>query len=46
MNNYEVPEVVEMGKAQDVILGLGKLLQIVFDSPSQPDRDPDMNDDE
>ena len=46
INNYEVPEVVEMGKAQDVILGQGKLLPIVPESPGQPDRDVDMNDDE
>jgi hypothetical protein len=45
-NNYEGPEVVEMGKAQDVILGQGKLLPIVPESPGEPERDIDMNDDE
>lgn len=45
MNNYEVPEVVEIGRAQDVILGTNKLVQVFPDSPNQPDRE-DMTDDE
>lgn len=46
INNYEVPEVFEMGRAQDVILELGKLNPILPDSPGQPDFDPEMGDDE
>ena len=46
-NNYEVPEVVEVGRAQDVILGSSKLVLIFDDSPLQPDqRETDMADDE
>lgn len=44
INNYEVPEVVEMGRAQDVILGNSKFEQIFPDSPNQPDRDTLMDD--
>lgn len=32
-NNYEVAELIELGKAQDVILGSTKLVQIFDDSP-------------
>lgn len=47
INNYEVPEVVEMGRAQDVILGSSKFVLIFDDSPFQPDqRETDMADDE
>ena len=45
MNNYEVPEVVEIGRAQDVSLGTNQLVQVFPDSPNQPDRE-DMTDDE
>jgi hypothetical protein len=45
-NTYEVAEVMEIGRAQDVILGTSKVLQIVDDSPSQLLRDPDMSDDD
>lgn len=46
INNYEVPEVVEMGRAQDVILGQGKLNPVVPESPGEPLRDTEMGDDE
>lgn len=45
-NNYEVPEVIEIGRAQDVILGSSKLVQIFNDSPSQLRRQTEMQDDE
>lgn len=46
INNYEVPEVVEMGRAQDVILGSSKLVEIFPDSADQDWRETDMADDE
>ena len=45
-NNYEVPEAVEMGRAQDVILGSSKLVEIFPDSPDQGFRETEMADDE
>ena len=45
-NNYEIPEVVEMGRAQDLILGSSKLVPIVPDSVNQTFRQSDMADDE
>ena len=45
-NNYELPEVIEMGRAQDLILGSSKLVPIVLDSPAQDRRQTDMADDE
>ena len=45
-NNYEVAEIVEIGRAQDVILGASKLVQIFDDSPHQDRRETDMADDE
>ena len=45
INNYEVPEVVEIGRAQDLILGDSKADPVYPDSPGQPLRD-DMTDDE
>ena len=45
INHYEVAEIVEIGRAQDVILGTNKLNQIIPDSPDQPPRD-DLADDE
>jgi hypothetical protein len=44
-NNYEVPEVHEMGRAQDVILGTNKLWPFYPDSPGEPEREQ-MTDDE
>jgi hypothetical protein len=46
MNNYEVAEIVEIGKAQDVILGDYKAVQIVDDSPEEGLRNVTMQDDE
>lgn len=45
-NNYEVAEVIEIGKAQDVILGSSKLQPIYNDSPSQFPRQTPVVDDE
>lgn len=45
-NHYEVPEVIEIGRAQDVILGGAKFLQIFNDAPSQARRDAAIQDDE
>ena len=45
-NNYEVPEVIEVGRAQDVILGASKLVQIFPDSVGQDKREFDIEDDE
>ena len=44
-NHYEVSEVVEIGKAQDVILGSTKPL-VFPDSPSQILRETEVEDDE
>jgi len=47
INNYEVPEIVEIGRAQDVILGSSKAVLIYDDSPFQPEqRETEMADDE
>lgn len=46
MNNYEIAEIVEIGKAQDVILGDPKLVPIVDDSPLEGLRDFSSQDDE
>jgi hypothetical protein len=46
LNNYEVPEVIEVGRAQDVILGSSKLVPIYDDSPEQTFRETEMADDE
>lgn len=45
-NNYEVPEVIEVGNAKDVILGIEKVFQLFDDAPGQPRRDEPMSDDE
>ena len=45
-NNYEGPEVMEVGRAQDVILGSSKLVPIFDDSPDQTFRETEMADDE
>jgi hypothetical protein len=44
-NHYEVAEVVEIGKAQDLILGTNKLVPVFFDGPEQDPRE-EMTDDE
>ena len=46
INNYEVPEVVEVGRAQDVILGSSKLVPIYADGVGQPFRESEQEDDE
>ena len=46
MNNYEVAEIVELGKAHDVILGSSKVWEIFEDSPLQGYREWPMAEDE
>jgi len=43
-NHYEIAEIVEIGRAQDVILGESKIEPNFPDSPNQPDRDTLMDD--
>ena len=45
-NQYEVPEVIEVGNASDLILGTEKFFPLVPDSPGQPWRTEQMSDDE
>jgi len=45
-NDYEVPEVNEIGRAQDVILGSTKTINIVDDGAAQPKRLSSQLDDE
>ena len=44
-NHYEVAEVAEIGRAQDVILGANKLVPVIYDGPDQDPRE-EMTDDE
>jgi hypothetical protein len=46
MNNYEVAEIVEIGKAHDVILGGSKVVPIYDDSPGEGLRQTEAEDDE
>ena len=46
LNNYEVAEIVEIGKAHDVILGSSKLVPVVDDSPIQGFRESETAEDE
>ena len=46
MNNYEVAEIVEIGKAHDVILGGTKDVPIYDDSPGEGRRLTEAEDDE
>lgn len=46
MNNYEVAEIVEIGKAHDVILGASKFVERVDDSPLQGLREFPIEEDE
>jgi hypothetical protein len=46
MNNYEVAEIVEIGKAQDVILGSSKFVPNEDDGIGQPRRETVSEDDE
>lgn len=45
-NDYEVPEVNEIGRAQDVILGSTKAINLVDDGLGQPKRLNEEVDDE
>lgn len=45
-NNYEIAEIVEIGKAHNVILGSSKDVHIFDDSPEQGLRESPMEDDE
>jgi hypothetical protein len=46
INHYELAEVVEIGKAQDVILGSSKDVHIFYDGPEQDPRLTETADDE
>ena len=46
LNNYEVAEVMEVGKAHDVILGSLKPVLQWDDSPIQEPRESEMVDDD
>lgn len=46
MNHYEVAEILEIGKAHDVILGSSKEVLTFDDSPLQCRREWPMEDDE
>jgi len=46
MNNYETPEVTEIGRAKDVILGSTKEINLVDDGTGQPKRLSEEQDDE
>ena len=45
-NDYEVAEVVEIGRAHDVILGSSKLVNLVDDGPFEEKRQTQSADDE
>ena len=45
-NRYEMPEVIEIGSAGNLILGTDKTFPIVDESPGQPKRTEAMSDDE
>ena len=45
-NRYEVPEVMEIGNARDLILGSDKSVPLYDDSPVQERRTEEMSDDE
>ncbi|HJP94156.1 MAG TPA: hypothetical protein VJ875_19515 [Pyrinomonadaceae bacterium] len=45
-NHYEVAEIVEIGRAQDLILGSSKLVNRVYDGPEQLPRETESADDE
>jgi hypothetical protein len=46
VNRYEVAEIVEIGRAQDVILGSSKFVEIYPDSADQDWRETETADDE
>lgn len=45
-NHYEVAEIVEIGRAQDVILGSSKLVEVYPDSTDQDWQEFETADDE
>ena len=45
-NRYEIADIVEIGRAQDVILGSSKLVPLYSDSPEQGERETETADDE
>lgn len=45
-NNYEIAEIVEIGKAHDVILGSSKDVLLFDDSPQEGLRETPVADDE
>jgi len=45
-NRYEIADIVEIGRAQDVILGSSKLVPLYPDSPEQGERETETADDE
>ena len=45
-NNYELAEIVEIGRAQDVILGSSKLVNLEDDGAGVPKRQFEEEDDE
>jgi hypothetical protein len=46
MNNYEVAEIAEIGRAQDVILGSSKFVWEYDDGIGQPKRETEMEEDD
>jgi len=46
INHYEVAEIVEIGRARDLILGSSKIPQIFDDSPHQELRETETADDD
>jgi hypothetical protein len=46
INNYEASEVAEVGRAQDVILGSSKFIELFDDGTGQPKRETEMAEDE
>jgi hypothetical protein len=46
INNYEVAEIIEIGRAQDVILGSSKFVPNEDDGIGQPRRETLTEDDE
>lgn len=45
-NNYDAPEMVEIGNAKDLVLGSNKLFPLLDDGPGQPRRWVDEMSDE
>jgi hypothetical protein len=45
-NNYEASEVAEVGRAQDLILGSSKFIELWDDGTGQPKRETEMVEDD